>query len=391
MISVEDVLRSFISNSNPNSISIVEGNRGLFDGMDTKGTYSTSELAKLLKSPVIIVIDCTKSTRTVAAMVLGCCKFDPDLKIGGVVLNKVSNHRHEKMIRSSIEEYTGIKVLGTIPKMDDFMFLERHLGLLPPAEHHNCDLALNLAKDAIIKHVDINLIKEVAYSAEPLSSNLSKPVYKKMGHVKIGVVRDSAFNFYYPENLEQLQNYGAELIELNSMTDKELPSLNALYIGGGFPETHAEQLSSNKSFLNSLKQKIESGLPVYAECGGLTYLGESIFINGKTFPMVGIFPVKYEIASKPQGHGYTIMEVDKPNPYFEIGTEIRGHEFRYSNILECDIDKIKTVYKVKRGRGFDGSRDGLCYKNVLASFCHIHALGMKDWAKNFVEETLFNR
>lgn len=387
----EQVLRTFLRASHPHAISLIEGNRGLFDGMDLSGTHSTAHLAKLLKCPVILVVDCTKSTRTVAAAVLGCKAFDPDLPLAGVVLNRVAGLRHEKMVRGAIEHFTGEKVLGALPQLRESHLGERHLGLLPPTEHANPERAIELARSLVEEHVDLGSVQAIATAAEPLHF-FEEPAIATSASVgkkpRIGIIRDSAFSFYYPENLEQLEQRGAELVILNALNDPQLPSIDGLYIGGGFPETHAARLSANEGFLRSLRLRIGRGLPVYAECGGLVYLSEAIVVGREIHPMAGVFPVMFEMASKPQGHGYTIMQVDQSNPFFEIGTTIRGHEFRYSRILDCEPKLLRTVFRMGRGTGFDGARDGLCYKNVLAAFCHIHASGLKCWAEALVKRAL---
>ena len=389
----EQAFEAFRAGSRPGVISLVEGNRGLFDGVDTAGTHSTAELAKLIKSPVVLVIDCTKTTRTIAALVLGCEAFDPALNLAGVVLNQVASVRQEKIVRKAVEQYTDTKVLGAIPRIDDLRLLERHLGLVPPTEHPDGEWALTTARDAVEKNVDVGGLLEIAGTAEPLeiaeeADPLTIPVGGDRPRTRIGVIRDPAFNFYYAENLEQLERLGAELVFINALEDPELPDVDALYIGGGFPETHAERLAANGSFRRSIRRQVEAGLPVYAECGGLTYLADAIVMNDTAYPMVGVFPLRFEIAAKPQGHGYVVMQVDEPNPFFEVGTTIRGHEFRYSRPLDYEPTSIRMACRGTRGRGFDGGREGLCYKNVLASFCHVHALGLKNWADALVGRAL---
>jgi cobyrinic acid a,c-diamide synthase len=387
MMGAEEVRRTFLRASDTHAVSLIEGNRGVFDGMDAAGTHSTAELAKLLKCPVVLVLDCTKSTRTVASAVIGCRGLDPNLDLAGVVLNRVAGSRHEQLVRQAIEQYTSVPVLGAIPRLGDAQLGERHLGLLPPTEHPHAEQAVELARTLVDENVDVSSLQVIAESAVPWEippEPVSTITIMGIDRPRIGVIRDEAFNFYYPENLEQLEQRGADLIEVNALRDAQLPSLDGLYIGGGFPETHAAQLSSNDGFRDSLRTEVERGLPVYAECGGLTFLCEAIVVGHKTCPMVGVFPATFEIASRPEGHGYAVMEVDSLNPFFETGSVIHGHEFRYSRLLSAPPPELATAYCVKRGKGFDGVRDGLCYKNVLASFCHIHASGMEQWAEAIV-------
>lgn len=379
------------SGSVPGVVSLIEGSRGLFDGVDTAGTHSTAELAKLLNSPVVLVVDCTKATRTVAAMVLGCTALDPEMNLAGVVLNQVGSARQEKLVRQAVEAYAGVRVLGAIPRVSELRLRERHLGLVPPSEHPRGEQMLRAAQEAVERHVDVDRVLEIAGTAEPFEAVEhadEAPVIVGDGRSRIGVVRDSAFNFYYPENLEQLERLGAELVFINALEDAELPAVDALYIGGGFPETHAARLAGNGSFRKSIRDHVERGLPVYAECGGLTFLGDAIVLEGIAYPMVGVFPVRFEIAERPVGHGYAVLEVDRANPFFEVGTTIRGHEFRYSRALDYEPGTIKTAARVTRGKGFDGTRGGLCYKNVLATFCHVHALGLRCWAATLVDRAI---
>ncbi|UCD56598.1 MAG: hydrogenobyrinic acid a,c-diamide synthase (glutamine-hydrolyzing), partial [Candidatus Hydrogenedentota bacterium] len=319
---------------------------------------------------------------------LGCKMMDQDLNIGGVILNQIGNIRQESIIRGALEKEAGMTILGSIPRIKDLPFSERHLGLLPPEEHPRAQEALERVFEAVSNNIDADAIWKLAASspALPVCSDEGKGSVAVLNAVpRIGVLRDSAFTFYYPENLEALERLGARLVEVNSLYDKELPPVDALYIGGGFPETHARELTSNKSFRASLRREVEGGLPAYAECGGLILLGEAVEFAGKTYPMAGVFPVTFCVAEKPQGHGYVVVEADRPNPFFRPGTVLRGHEFHYAGVLDYRHEKVETVFNVRRGYGFDCGRDGLLYKNVLASFCHIHALGEKEWAEALVD------
>ena len=387
LMNAPKIQRSFWQNAEPEGISLIEGNRGLYDGMDSGGSQSTAELAKLLKAPVILILDCNKVTRTVAAMVLGCQKLDPGVEIRGVVLNQVAGSRHEKVLRMSVEQDCRLPILGAVPKMEDFPFPERHLGLLPPQEHLWVSRALEEAADMAGKYLDLDQLWKVAEGAPPFNwkpSEEDSKVSRLFPGPVIGLMRDSAFQFYYPENLQALSERGAKLIEVSAVREEKLPPLDALYIGGGFPETHAELLANNVSFRNSLRSEAENGLPVYAECGGLMYLGESLTLETRNYPMVGALPVAFAMERRPQGHGYTILEVERPNPFFPVGSVLKGHEFHYSRVLWWKKDRAYLAYRVRRGKGIDGSGDGLCYKNVLATYSHIHALGCEDWAEGLI-------
>jgi len=381
-----DVLRSFTHRCAGADAAIIEGNRGLFDGMDVYGSHSTANLAKLLQAPVILTLDCTKATRTMAALVLGCQHMDTEVAIKGVILNQLAGNRHSRMIRATIEKCCNMPVLGEIPKLNDFPFQERHMGLTPPEEHPQVTGALALAEEIAAKYLDVDGLQRIAGDAPPLRAEDTGESNSTRQRVtaRIGVIQDSAFQFYYPENIEALQRRGGEIIKISAIEDRELPAVDGLYIGGGFPETHAEILSDNAVFRHSVREAAEAGMPIYAECGGAMYLGRSVSVDDKEYPMTGFFPVSFNLKKKPQGHGYTILESDQSNPFFKYGTIIRGHEFHYSRITDCQKADMHFVFKVKRGYGFDGKRDGLCRRNVLSTYTHIHALGEPRWADALV-------
>jgi cobyrinic acid a,c-diamide synthase len=371
-------------------LALIEANHGLFDGVGAEATASSAELAKLLQAPVVLVVDCTKTTRTAAAMVLGCQHMDPELRLAGVILNRVATPRQERAVRAAVEEVCGLPVLGSVPRLSDLEFPERHLGLITPAEHPTVSEPIRIAREAVEEHVDLEAIQRLAASSPPLTwTEEAVSVVEGQG-VRIGVVRDSAFTFYYPENLEVLERQGAEIVPVNALTDRDLPVLDALYIGGGYPETHAAGLAANAGFRHALRREIEAGLPVIAECGGLIYLSEAMVMDGVAQPMVGVFPVTFELGKRPRGHGYVAIQVDRTNPFFEPGTVLRGHEFRYSYARSARTEDLRTVFRMQRGTGFDGARDGLTYKNVLASFCHFHAAGTREWAAAIIRQAYFH-
>jgi cobyrinic acid a,c-diamide synthase len=391
LMSRQGVLSSLETAAEHTDVAVIEGNRGLFDGMDAEGSYSSAELAKLLSSPIVLTVDCTKSTRTVAALILGCLQLDPDAPIRGVVLNQIAGSRHEAVIRAAVEQSCGIPVLGVIPKLRKQIFPERHLGLVPPQEHDEKQAAILRVAEVGEQYLDLDAFWSLAQTAPELEHEKA-PVTgadgPKAGAVEIGVFRDAAFQFYYPENLEALVHEGATLIEISPLVDAELPDLDALYIGGGFPETLAPTLSGNKQFRESLRTAIERGLPVYAECGGAVYLGKKLIFESREYPMVDVLPVVFGFQEKPQGHGYVKLETVGENPFFSIGQPLRGHEFHYTKIESCDEGDLTFAFKVSRGFGFDGERDGMCRYNVLASYTHVHALGTDIWAPSVVRAAL---
>jgi cobyrinic acid a,c-diamide synthase len=387
MMPPDRMVSSFMINTAGSDIAVIEGNRGLFDGADVKGSHSTAALARLLKSPVILILDCTKVTRTSAAMVLGCLKFEPELDIKGVILNQIARSRHEDIIANSVKEYCGLPALGAIPKLKEFPMPERHLGLIPPQENNLADKVIKMASSVAEKYLDLKSLQRIARSAP----KLKVPAYglaetrSFTSPPTIGIIRDAAFQFYYPENIEELKRQGARIIEISALSDSRLPEVDALYIGGGFPETHAESLAANERFRASILEAVCRGLPVYAECGGAMYLGESITWREKTYPMVGAYPVSFGWRQTPSAHGYTILETENGNPFFDVGVSLKGHEFHYSEILEWDEGELAFAFKVKRGYGLDGMREGICHKNILATYTHVHVLGSPQWSAALVD------
>ena len=400
---------SFAGHLGGAEMAVLEGNRGLFDGVDVEGTCSSAELARLLGVPVLLVVDCTKTTRTVAAQVLGCCHFDPELVFAGVVLNRVGGARHEGIVRQAVERYTGLPVLGAIPRSRRDFFPQRHLGVTPAAEHTAASQSVDALAEQAERFLDVDKIVEAMgqVAAAPFAGEGSAmeaglgvtvedgwvagpcnddtgltadPGGLGAGSVRIGYLLDAAFQFYYPDNLEALAAAGAELVAVNALEAESLPPLDALYIGGGFPETSAPRLAANRSFRESIRAAAAGGLPIYAECGGLIYLGEAIALDGQEYPLAGVLPVRFGLARKPQAHGYTELRVERENPFYRPGSVIRGHEFRYSTVEQTTIEPAELALAMTRGTGFSQGRDGLTTGNVLALYTHIHALGTPQWA-----------
>jgi cobyrinic acid a,c-diamide synthase len=390
LLSAETIRRSFCFHSPAAGSAVIEGNRGLYDGIDLDGTTSTAELAKLLQAPVVVCLDCTKSTRTMAAVVNGCIGFDPEVAIRGVILNRVAGARHESILRRSIEHYSGVPVIGAVPKLGREIFPERHMGLVPTPEHGWAADSIRAIARVASQHIDLEAFMRIARSAPPLGEPVCGPAAAEKGQapcpgaLRIGILRDSAFQFYYPENIDALSAAGAETVVVSPLAERDLPDIDALYIGGGFPETHAAELAANRDFSRRLRERVEEGLPVYAECGGLMYLGEALEVEGERHAMAGVLPVAFALFKRPQGHGYTVLSVEGENPYYPVGTEIRGHEFHYSRVVRWGGQETDLVFRMRRGVGIHADRDGLLYKNVLATYTHIHALGTPDWAAGLV-------
>ena len=387
LMSPQAVLRSFSTATAVADVAVIEGNRGLYDGVDAEGTYSTAELAKLLQAPVVLAVDCTKSTRTVAALVLGCQQLDAQVPIRGVVLNQTAGRRHESVLRAAVEQHCGVPVVGAVRRLPAGLFPERHLGLIPPDEHDQHGDAIARAAGVAEQYLDLTAIRDLAAEAPALDCDAPAPTVgdgAKPSVARIGVFRDAAFQFYYPENLEALVAEGAELVEVSPLRDAGLPEVDALYLGGGFPETLAPGLTANRTFLDALRRAVEQGLPVYAECGGAVFLGRRLEFQGQTYAMAGVLPVDFGFQDKPQGHGYAVLDAVASNPFYAVGDSLRGHEFHYTHMQATSAQELSFAFRVRRGHGFDGERDGVCYRNVLACYTHVHALGTEQWAPALV-------
>lgn len=394
------ITESFQLHTQSADAAVIEGNRGLYDCINTEGLTSTAELAKLLALPVILCLDATKTTRTMAAVVMGCTHFDPQLHIRGLIFNHVAGARHEKILRDSIQHHCGIPVLGAMPKLRQQLFPERHMGLVPTYEHQWAQDAAGAIADLAEKHLDMAAIVDIA--TRPTRTPSDKPIVaievsppahdpapdsptcaSRGRRPVIGIIRDSAFQFYYPENLEALVQAGADVVITSPLFEDNLPSVDALYIGGGFPETHAARLAKNVTYREQLRSLAEAGLPIYAECGGLMFLGEALELDEGSFAMTGVLPIRFGFCKRPQGHGYATVRVTHPNPFYDIGQTLKGHEFHYSKVLgQCDADHM--AFEMVRGAGIMGGRDGMCRHNVLATYLHIHALGTPQWAPALV-------
>jgi cobyrinic acid a,c-diamide synthase len=291
------------------------------------------------------------------------------------------------VVRQAVAEVCGLPVLGAVPRLGEQLFPERHLGLVPPQEHDQVPRAIQQAAGAALRYIDLDALERIARQAPPLAAPGEGPAAEegpKPAAVRIGVFRDAAFQFYYPENLEALVREGAQLVEVSPLGDRQLPEVDALYIGGGFPETAGLAVAENQPFLRSLRRAVEQGLPVYAECGGAVFLGESLVVEERHYPMAAVLPVVFAFGTKRLGHGYTILETVEQNPFFPVGATLRGHEFHYTYMQPSDRKDLVFAFRVRRGYAFDGQWDGLCRGNVLACYTHLHALGAESWAPSLV-------
>jgi len=434
----DEISVAYARHAHAADLTLIEGNKGLYDGLDLDGSNSNAALAKLLGSPVVLVIDAQGMTRGIAPLILGYQEFDRDVHIAGVILNQLGGRRHESKLRAVIEHYTDVPVLGAILRDPEMEIVERHLGLMPSNEAPQAAVRIAAIARRVAEQVDLDGLLEVSAAspakktqgnvAVPLqeestssfpsplqgegqdggsSLNSRQPQSKDHPHpnpppergrgstistlsvpasvVKIGIARDAAFGFYYPDDLAALQQAGAQLIPINTLRDQSLPDIDGLFIGGGFPETHMAALEANNALRGAIRSAIENGLPSYAECGGLMYLARRITWKEHSHAMVGVIPGDIVMHARPQGRGYVRLRERAQHPWpLHSGAEIPAHEFHYSS-LDNLAPGVVFAYDVLRGSGVDGAHDGLIYKNLLASYTHLRDVNAHHWAQRFVE------
>ena len=383
----------FQRHSHNGDISIIEGNKGLYDGLDLDGSNSNAALAILLHTPVVLVIDAQGMTRGIAPLILGYQSFEPNLNIAGIILNKLGGSRHEAKLRRVIEHYTNVPVIGAVHRDNKLQLLERHLGLIPSNETSDADEHIANVADIIKQQVDLDKIIGIADTS--IGSGASFVVEVKAesesafaNNLRIGIAKDAAFGFYYPDDIEAFSHYGATLVPFDTLNDKHLPEIDGLFIGGGFPETHMQLLEANKSMRDAIQSAIKNGLPVYAECGGLMYLTRSLEWQGQICKMVGAIPADTVMHERPQGRGYVRLRETSIYPWRESSTssnphEYPAHEFHYSTLENVDTT-LEFAYDVLRGTGINGTHDGIVYHNILGSYTHFRNVQNNQWVKRFL-------
>ncbi len=388
MVPQDQIVEVFSQAAESADIAVIEGVMGLYDGMNGKDdTGSTSQIAKLLNCPVLLVIDCYQMARSAGAMALGFKTFDRKVNVRGVVLNNIAGEAHANWCREAIEASTGLPVVGWLPVNKKIALPERHLGLIPTPEKQNAPIISEIA-GFIKQHINVNQVYDIAKSAGPLPKTKKKSVLKKKpkAYVRIGVAFDEAFNFYYPSNLNILTQCGAEIVRFSPIHDKTLPkNVYGLYLGGGFPEMFLKELEKNLSMRQSILQATEAGMPVYAECAGLMYLTKSVAdFNGKSYSMVGALEGKTTMTNNTL-ISYSLAKVTIPNILSAPVAEIKGHEFHNSVITEIPAD-AKFAYTMLMGHGIQNKKDGWIKNNVLASYMHIHFAQNKKIAETFIDK-----
>ncbi|HEX9183320.1 MAG TPA: cobyrinate a,c-diamide synthase [Burkholderiales bacterium] len=380
----EEALAAFARHGAAADVCLIEGNKGLYDGLDLDGSNSNAALAKLVGAPVVLVIDARGMTRGIAPLILGYQAFDPEVRFAGVILNRLGGARHESKLRAVIEHYTGVAVLGAVHEDPEVGILERHLGLVPANEAEGGRARVEKIREAVERQVDIEALLEATRSAAPPATAAARPA-PCAKHVRIGIARDRAFGFYYAGDLEALEDAGAELVPFDTLRDARLPVVDGLFIGGGFPECFAAGLEANAALRGEIRKRAAAGMPIYAECGGLMYLARSIAWRGERRAMVGAIGADVVMSERPTGRGYVKLEAQAGHPWgLAAGGEIRAHEFHYSR-LEGLAPGTRFAYRVRRGHGIDGEHDGIVEGNMLASYTHLRAVGDCDWPRRFAD------
>lgn len=379
-----EIIPFFASRARARDLSMVEANKGLFDGLNPDGSDSNAELAKLLDLPVILVIDTVGMTRGIAPLLTGYTAFDAKVKIAGVILNKVGGARHEGKLRKAVETYTDLAVVGSVWRDRALDIGERHLGLTTPAEMTRMERMIEDFGKIVARSVELDTLQGIAQGAPDLAipSGGPAPVPQMGQGLRIGIARDTAFGFYYPDDLEAFEKAGAELVPIDMMNDMQLPEIDGLFIGGGFPEMRMEALAGNAALRADIRAKLAAGLPCYAECGGLMYLCESLSWRGETHEMVGAIPARAVMHERPQGRGYVAFTGRASHPWGPHGT-VRAHEFHYASIEGLPEGTV-FARDMKRGQGIDGRHDAVVLGNTVAGFCHLRSTGPDPWVPRFL-------
>ncbi len=381
---LDEIRHTFTSHAHGSDIALIEGNKGLYDGVDLLGSNSSAALARHLDCPVVLVIDTQGITRSVAPLLLGFQDFDKKVDIAGVILNKVGGSRHESKLRNVIEHYTDIPVFGAIQRDKTLEISERHLGLIPANESNEADrLIAHLAK-AMSNQIDVDALLAVSQTKPMEADNTEPQTIQNKEKLRIGITRDAAFGFYYADDIDTFHRE-CEPVFIDTLHDNTLPAIDGLFIGGGFPETQMQALEHNSTLRQAIASAIEAGLPVYAECGGMMYLTDSITWHNACHKMAGVIPAKAIMHDRPQGRGYVqlIENSNFPWPAYPGSEKINGHEFHYS-ALEDISPQCKFAYNVSRGTGIVDAHDGILYKNVLATYAHQRHTRNNPWIYRFL-------
>lgn len=392
MMDEASIKRSFIAAAAGADLSIIEGVRGLYEGASpTSDEGSTVHLAKILRSPVVVVLNCQSLTRSAAAMVLGLKAMDREADIAGIILNKVSDKRHEEKLRAAISYYTSTPIIGAIYRDSSLILPKRHLGLLTVQENYDVMKVIKSMGLILEECLDIEMLLKIMHAAPELEvPNEGTDDHIRFPGIRIGVFMDPVFTFYYPENLESLKRFGVEILFINSLADHSLGDISGLIIGGGYPEVFATELEGNQPLRTSVKKASSDGMPVIGECGGLLYLSKSITIGKSKWSMVGALDGEAVMCESPQALSYTALQSSCSNPIADQGDIVRGHEFHYSRLE--GIGDARFAFKVLRGKGINGSMDGIMSYNTLGTYTHFHCLAYPKMPLNLIKSCVaYNR
>ncbi|WP_000530562.1 cobyrinate a,c-diamide synthase, partial [Leptospira interrogans] len=365
---------------------IIEGMMGLFDGHSPNSEIgSTAEIAKWLASPVLVVLDTRGMARTVSAILKGLKIFDPDLNLAGAFANFTGSPSHIQLLKDASTE---VPILGGLCKHSEQTFPERHLGLYSASEENVSEEKFNFWGEEGEKSLEVNSILEIANSAPEISIPVSN-INTTLKRCKIGIAMDSAFHFYYEENLMRLRQAGAELVFFSPLSDSRLTDVDGLYFGGGYPEVFAPTLSKNKSLLNYIRDLSYKNIPIYAECGGLMYLSKGIkLVEGEFFPMLGLISATSIMEKKLKALGYVEVTTKKETIFGEVGLRFRGHQFRYSDLELDESNPIELVYNLRKRKSDQVSEEGYSKNSILASYIHAHWASNPNLAEGFVQSCL---
>ncbi len=391
MLPKKEIKYLFHNSTKDADIHIVEGVMGLYDGYGNTIDYcSTASISKILDAKVILIIDAKSLAGSAAAMALGFKELDKSINIGGIIVNRVSTESHYALVKDAIEKYTNIPVIGRVPKNEEFSFSSRHLGLTPSCEVDSVDQKFELIAKILEEHIDIDKLLEISEDNKSLEYDNHRKI-EKITDIKIALAKDKAFNFYYEDSLKLFEEMGVTFIPFSPLEDEKLPECQGVFLGGGFPEVFAKELSSNKSMLSSIKDFGENGGVIFGECGGLMYLGTSLIDSDENeYEMVNLLKGKSQMKNRLQRFGYCQGRPITDTPIAIKGEEIRGHEFHYSD-FETNLEPVLKIEKFKDNKLVKSWKGGYKYKNVFGTYLHTHFCGKYKLAKNFikkVEETI---
>ena len=421
-----EIQAEFVRRCEGSDLALIEGNKGLHDGVSVDGADSNAALAKLLAAPVVLVVDTRGITRGIAPLLQGYRDFDPGVWIAGVILNQVGGARHEAKLVRAVQTYTDIPVLGAIGRSPELALSAAHLGLVPPVEIEEADDRVERVARRIEADIDLDRVRGIAARAETLDTTwietldttrtetldttrtetldtartetldtvpaetldagpASRHPAPRARDVRIAIARDAAFCFYYPGDLEAIEAAGARLVPFDTLHDRAAPEADGIFIGGGFPERAMSALEANAPMRSSLRARIARGTPVYAECGGLMYLARRIRWNERVCEMVGAIPADVVMHRRPRGRGYVVLEPTGDAPWTPLAKgPVHAHEFHHSSLENLAGADWRYAYRVRRGHGIDGERDGIVIGSLLASYGHLRDVEGCRWAERFV-------